>query len=322
MVKNWLIYLGGLAATLVFYANYTGWYAWFLLVLMVGLPVYSLLVSILAMVRVRIQLEVPAYCRRGEPAYVTIRARGSFLPIPKCRFRLRVTGRMTGETRTIKQQIPGQESWYVPLRTDHCGTLECSVEKVRVYDYLSLFWLPLPKGKPVELQVRPLEVPPKQLPNLTHFMARRRKPKPGGGFSEEHELRDYRPGDSMRDIHWKLSVKTDRLLVREAQEPVREQTLLTFDLLGTPDQVDSTLEQVQWLSRWLMNHDTVHQICWIDPTNCEIRSVTIQSEENLEQMMSQVLHAILQTDTPSVAERQFARATWRYHVRPQQEVTP
>ncbi len=322
MVKNWLLYLGGLAATLVFYANYTGWYSWFLLVLMVGLPLYSLLVSILAMVRVRIRLEVPAFCRRGEPAYVTIRARGGFLPIPKCCFRLRVTSVMTGETVTIRQQIPGQESWYVPLRTEHCGALQCSVEKGRVYDYLSLFWLPLPKGNPVELLVRPLEVPPKQLPNLTHFMARRRKPKPGGGFSEEHELRDYRPGDSMRDIHWKLSVKTVRLLVREAQEPVREQTLLTFDLLGNPNQGDSALEQVQWLSQWLLDHDTIHQICWIEPANCQMVSVTIQSRDDLEQMMTEVLRAGLRPDTPSIAERQFARATWRYHVLPQQEVTP
>lgn len=322
MVRNWLLYLGGVAATLVFYYHYTGWYSWFLLILIVGLPLFSLLVSVLAMVCVRIELETPESCRRGEPAYVTIRAKGSFLPIPRCRFCLRITGGMTGKTVIVKQGIPGQESWYIPLDTDHCELLRCSVEKAKVYDYLSLFWLPVPKGRAVELAVRPLASPPRQMPNLTHFMTRRRKPKLGGGFSEEHELRDYRPGDSMRDIHWKLSVKTDRLLVREAQEPIREQTLLTFDLQGSPEQVDSTLEQTRWLSQWLLEHDTVHQICWINPTSCEMVSTAIQTPEDLEKMITDVLHETLRPDLPSVADRQFAGATWRYHVQPQQEVTP
>lgn len=322
MIKNWFCYLTGLAAALVFHAYYFGWYSWFLLVLAVCLPVFSFLVSFPAMVRVRLYLDVPERCFRGEPAYATMRAANGFLPMPRYRFRLRVYSVMTGETLVLRQQTPGQDSWYVPLNTAHCGVVRCTAEKGRVYDYLGLFWLPVRSGETVELMVCPQPAAPEKLPNLSHFLARRRQPKPGGGFSEEHELRDYRPGDHLRDIHWKLSVKTDRLIIREAQEPVREMVLLTLDLRDTPRQVDRTLEQLLWLSGWLLEHETEHHVMWIDPADCQMASAFVQNEEDLDGLLCRLLRSSLREDTPSIALRRFDRVSWRYHIQPEQEVQP
>ena len=73
--------------------------------------------------------------------------------------------------------------------------------------------------------------------------------QPGGGFSEIHDLREYRPGDSLHEIHWKLSAKTDKLIVREAEEPDLGLVVLSFDFSGTRTQLDSTLRQLLWLQR-------------------------------------------------------------------------
>ena len=316
MIKNWLLYLMGLLGALIFYIYYFGWFSWFILILLLCMPLFSLVVSILAMVRVRLHLSVPKRCCRGDPAYVTLRATGSFLPLPRCRFRLQVRSAMTGQTRILKQQAPGQDSWYVPLDTSHCGVLCCSLAKARIYDYLGLFGFPVRLPETAELMVEPSPVQPEKLPNLSHFLVRRRRPKPGGGFSEEHDLRDYRPGDSMRDIHWKLSVKTDRTIVREPQEPIRGLTLLTFDLCGTQEQVDGTLEHLLWLSRWLLEHDTPHQILWIDPKDCEMAQVSMETMDDWEPLIERVLQTELQEDTPSLANRRFSSASWRCHVGP------
>lgn len=322
MGKNWLVYLLGLAGALAFRVFYYGWYGWFLLVVVVCLPLFSFLVSLPAMVRVRIRVELPEHCLRNTPTYVTLRASNGFLPMPRCRFRLRLRHRMTGRTVLLKQRALGHDSWYVPVETDHCGVLECSAERGWVYDYLGLFRLPVRAGEPVELMIHPEPKAPEHLPNLTQFLARRRQPKPGGGFSEEHELRDYRPGDSLRDMHWKLSVKTDRLIVREAQEPVRERNLLTLDLRGEPEQVDATLEQLLWLSQWLLEHDTEHQVIWIDPADCQLAAVTVKTAEDLDALLERLLRSSLREDTPSVARRRFRSASWRYHIQPGQEVQP
>lgn len=320
MIRNWILYVLALAGAVTFHVFYFGWFSWFLLVLALCLPWFSLLVSLPAMIRVRLQIDGPAVCLRGEPAYVTMRAVRGFLPLPRCRFRLRVCTVMTGETVILKQQVPGHDSWYVPVDTCHCGVLRCTAEKGRVYDYLGLFRLPVRLGQPVEILVQPVPVPPENLPNLSHFLARRKQPKPGGGFSEEHELRDYRPGDSLRDIHWKLSVKTDRMILREAQEPIRGVNLLTLDLCAPPSLVDATLEQLLWLSQWLLDHDVEHQVVWIDPTDCELASVPVREPDDLQALLVRLLRSSLREDTPSVALRKFPSASWRYHIQPGQEV--
>ena len=322
MIKSWLYYLLGLAGAVVFHAFYFGWYSWFLLVVALCLPLFSLLVSLPAMVRVRIHLDAPAACLRGEPAYVTLRAGNGFLPMPRCRFRLLVHDRMTGHTQLLRQQVPGPDSWYIPLDTAHCGAVCCEAVKARVFDYLGFFCLPVRAGQMVETLIRPAAEPPEKLPNLSQFLARRRQPKPGGGFSEEHELRDYRPGDSLRDIHWKLSVKTDRLILREAQEPIRGLTLLTFDLRGDPDRIDRVLEQLLWLSGWLLDHEAEHQIFWIDPQDCQIASVSISARDGLEELLDRLLRSALRADTPSIAAHRFPSASWRYHIQPEEEVQP
>jgi len=314
MIKNWLLYLPGLIGALVFHIYYFGWFSWFVLVLTLCLPLFSLIVSILAMARVRLTLDVPARCNRGDPAYVTLRALGGFLPLPRCRFQLVLRSVMTGEELVLKQETPGQDRWYVPLDTVHCGVLQCSLAKGRIYDYLGLFGFPVKLPEPAELMVCPAPVQPERLPNLSHFLVRRRRPKPGGGFSEEHDLRDYRPGDSMRDIHWKLSVKTDRTIVREPQEPIRGLTLLTFDLCGPQEQLDGVLENLFWLSRWLLEHDTPHQILWIDPKDFETAQVSMDAMEDWEPLLERLLHTALREDTPSLAGRRFANASWRCHV--------
>ena len=321
MLRNWLVYLLGLAGALVFHIYYFGWYSWFVLVLAVALPWFSLLVSLLAMLRTRLRMDAPALLTRNEAAYVTLRAGNGFLPQPLCRFRLTITAVMTGEHRSLRQSTQSQGSWYVPLDTSHAGAYLCQVEKARVYDYLGLFRLPVRAPAPVETVIRPVPREPARLPNLRHFLVRQLKPKPGGGFSEEHELRDYRPGDSMREIHWKLSVKTDRTIVREAQEPVRGLTLLTFDLRGTPGRVDATLEELLWLSQWLLDHDTPHQILWIDPTDCETATAPIEAPADLEALLSRLLRTPLRPDTPSLEGRTFPRATWRCHISPQEDAS-
>ena len=321
MLRNWLVYLLGLAGALVFHIYYFGWYSWFVLVLAVALPWFSLLVSLLAMLRTRLRMDAPALLTRNEAAYVTLRAGNGFLPQPLCRFRLTITAVMTGERRSLRQSTQSQGSWYVPLDTSHAGAYLCQVEKARVYDYLGLFRLPVRAPAPVETVIRPVPREPARLPNLRHFLVRQLKPKPGGGFSEEHELRDYHPGDSMREIHWKLSVKTDRTIVREAQEPVRGLTLLTFDLRGTPGRVDATLEELLWLSQWLLDHDTPHQILWIDPTDCETATAPIEAPADLEALLSRLLRTPLRPDTPSLEGRTFPRATWRCHISPQEDAS-
>ena len=241
MVKNWFVYLLGLLGVLVFHRYYFGWYSWFVLQLMILLPLFSLLLSLPAMLLAKVRLEVVDHCFRHDAVYVYLRTGSGFLPLPQCRFRLRLSNCMTGESTVLRQKTAGKDHWYVKVDTSHVGMLQCRAERVRVYDYLKLFRIPVRNVRPVRIIIAPVEEEPTRLPNLSRFLVKNLRPKPGGGFSEEHEMRRYRPGDALRDIHWKLSVKTDTLIVREAQEPVHPNVMLSLDLAGTAELFATTV---------------------------------------------------------------------------------
>ena len=52
---------------------------------------------------------------------------------------------------------------------------------------------------------------------------------PGNDFSEIYSLRGYEPGDDVKRIHWKLTEKTDEVLVREGSRPQEDEVLLYWD---------------------------------------------------------------------------------------------
>ena len=53
--------------------------------------------------------------------------------------------------------------------------------------------------------------------------------KPGQDLSETFQIREYRPGDSIRQMHWKLTQKLDRPIVRDPSLPITRSVLLLWE---------------------------------------------------------------------------------------------
>lgn len=314
MCKNRLMYLASLAGVLIFHTYYTGWFSWYLLMLTVTLPWFSLLCSLSPMLRLRIAADMPASCLMGQSAHIRLENAGARRLSPPYRLQSVVYDCMGMSVSRQKISLSGSKTAQLELATHHAGAYRCMLEKGSVYDYLGLFRFPLRLPELGELLVLPEDIQPIDTPSLTQLTARRYRAKPAGGFSETHEMRAYHPGDSMRDIHWKLSAKTDSLIVREPIEPVRGQAVLSFDLAGTRDAVDRTLGLLQWMSGWLLSQELSHTVCWLDPESFEPQTAQIASAEDLRTLLEQLLHTGLRDGTPSIANRSFPAADWRYHI--------
>lgn len=319
MLKSRLLYLAALAGVLVFYTYYTGWFSWYLLVLALVLPWFSLLCSIRPMLRLRLQAELPPACGIGTAASLRLSGRDNKLLAPPFRFQVVIFDRMANSVCRQKILLSGASSAQVELPTNHAGSYLCSLEKGRVYDYLGLFCFPLRLPALGELLVRPEEQLPRELPSLSELMAKAYRAAPAGGFAEVHDLRDYQPGDSMRDIHWKLSAKTDKLIVREPLEPMRGQAILSFDLAGSRETVDRTLGLLQGMSAWLLSQELSHTVCWLNPQTFEQEAAAISASGDLQSLMDRLLRTSLRDDTPSIASKSFPAADWRYHIRPNEQ---
>lgn len=221
--------------------------------------------------------------------------------------------------RQQRLELAGTLGFALRIDTRHAGVQTFQPGKGRVCDALGLFSLPLRLPDACSIAVEPEPQEPPVLPNLSHFQYRSYHPKPGGGFSEIHDLREYRPGDSLHEIHWKLSAKTDKLIVREAEEPDLGLVVLSFDFSGTRTQLDSTLRQLLWLSGWLTEREVAHQIDWIEPDSLEPQTKSVNTPDDLRELLNTLLQTHLTGNTPSLASRAYPHADWRYHVQPEEQ---
>lgn len=312
-----MLYLATLLAVLTFHMFYTEFDSALLLGALLALPALSLAVSLPAMLRVRLKLSAPARVRRGERAELTVRVLSpGRLPVGGLRLRLYSHNRLTGEEPyPPRVYVPagGSQTFRVPIDTAHCGCIALAAARVRVMDHLGLFALPVRRCAPAYTTVLPVPAPPDPVPKLFGFAAHDLRPKPGGGFSEEHELRPYREGDPIVSVHWKLSSKLDSLVVREAMEPRMRPVLLTFDVAGAPDALDSTLDQLAWLSGRLSAYHLQHVLQWHDGAG-RLHAERVADAHALEPLLRRLLsHPAAERALPQAAPR---TAGGYYHVRP------
>ncbi len=147
----------------------------------------------------------------------------SILPVTRASVQFQFSdSRVPSETekRTTNVEIKGKSKLQLSCKvsSEHSGVRTVRVKRIVLYDFLQIFSCRLPVPEPVELYILP---PVRQLDLVI-------KVQPGDGSAEEeddtrkgedpsvtYQIREYQPGDSMRGIHWKLSARTDRWMVRE-----------------------------------------------------------------------------------------------------------
>lgn len=294
-------YLAALAAATVFYIAYQQWLGWFALVLILALPWFSLALSIPAMVLFTAEPEGPERVPIGVDADLRLMGRCR-LPVPPFRGKLRVERIPTGEQWVQKTSLV--------LPTDHCGGLKVSVDTVWVYDYLGLFRLRVKKIGTRRVLVYPRVLAMKKLPDLEKYLARSWRPKAGGGFAENHEMRLYRPGDSLNQIHWKLTAKTGKIIIREPMIPDRGLILLTMNLRGDAPTLDRKFGRLLWLGQYLLEQSIGFELRVL--TGSGIRSWRVDHAQALTAAVDELLcqPPALEGD---LRTREY-RASWQHHI--------
>ena len=130
--------------------------------------------------------------------------------------------------------------------------------------------------------------------------------KKGNDCSETFQLREYIPGDSIKQIHWKLSEKLDKVIVREASLPVQKSTLVFWDKYSenglSPCESDSMAEVTASICRALTKAGTPFSLGWNENKNCFTENIS--STEELIRAIPRILKGSSENDI-SGAKRYF-----------------
>lgn len=300
MAGRRISYALALAGTVAFYWASRNWLSAVLLVTAMFLPWLSLIVTLPAIVTGRGQFQCPDHVTVGTPAKAEVSFTSRF-PIPPISGKLRLVFPATGKTKKIK---PG-----LALPTSHCGAFRVRCGHFWAGDYMGLFRLPVFLRENRLVLVRPNPVRPAEIPDMTRYLNTVTRPKAGGGYSEIHELREYRPGDNLRQIHWKLSAKTGDLIVREPMEARQDAVILTMELRGTPDVLDHKLGRLLGMSSLLAENSIRHRIlCY---TGSGMSNLLVSSEQEAVDAVDVLLQQPL---APEGEVPLYPKAIWQHHI--------
>lgn len=290
-----LLFLG------LYYAASGEWLSWLLLMCWLVLPILSLAVSLPAILQLSVSPTGADIMEVGEQTQLWLLGAAN-LPLPPFQGDILLEHCFTGAVTRYRPEKG--------LRPLHCGGLRVRVERAIACDYLGLFAFRVRKTGNSLLTVRPKALPIPNAPMPEGITALRWKRKPGGGFSEHHELRDYRPGDSLTSVHWKLSAKTGNLVVREPMEAIQGTLLLTLTLSGTPEELDRELGRLLWMGHRML--EAGHRYCVQAVTGQGTLSFSVAKRKELLKALDALLVTPpAQSDSVPLPTGQ---AQWQYHI--------
>lgn len=276
MLKTWGIYLGALISAFIFFIFYKMWVAWFILVVLLSLPVLSFLLCLFATYSTSFFSKAPVSIHIGTEAYIDLTIEGIATYFSFFKIKTSYTDYMGDRSENISVVIHDNGLARIPVDTAHCGAYSYRITKLYIYDILGFFHMTRRIDKEYPVIVKPIASMPAYIPDVYGFRAKNLR-KSNQPVSEIYDIRDYQPGDSVKTIHWKISAKKDKLLVKEALEEFGGHSRLLLKFSDDRDKLDLHLGQILFTSNFLLDHEIPHKIRVIPPNRTEI-SFDIETE--------------------------------------------
>ena len=252
-----------------------------------------LLISLLC-VRRRIKMEIippsPQTQKGGSADAAIILRNTSVLPVSAAKMTIVCRYLPFGEQQRQQITVPvpanGKQTLTIKLSSEYCRRVECTAEQIRIYDFLHLFSM---KVRSSDLSFVYTDFVPNGEASLEPAVQSQLSVKDNvsgeanlGAVSfnkqEYDELREYRDGDKLNRIAWKLSGKTgDELIVRDSSSKSEPVYLLLLDIYsaeGSPRTADRLCELFYTAADTMCSHEIMFDSFKADGTLLENISVT------------------------------------------------
>jgi uncharacterized protein (DUF58 family) len=205
-----------------------------LLFLVLGLMLASIVVSGIlseqSLRLVRVERRLPSGATAGQPALVGLLARNGKPRAPSFSLELRERGGDVPGRGFLVLLAAGRAAevayQFVPSRR---GVHRFDQLEVATRAPFGLFEKSRPLDAPAELSVFPRRVEPPPLQSRQLAREGERPEDRAGQGQEVHSLRDHRPGEDARSIHWKSSARHGRLIGVDREQERRRRVCVVID---------------------------------------------------------------------------------------------
>ena len=247
-----------------------------LAVLLVVIPVCSFAVNLYVRNKVQIRVEASQNLRKTESASISVKIQNpTIFPLLRNVVVVEAVNQLNREKMKMTQVTavaPCKEKTIIlQAGSGYCGRIRISVSKVKLYDCFGLIGIPCKCNAVTHMTVQPdlFEMDVTLLPSSSSVQDSEiySQERPGSDLTETFQIREYVPGDSPRQVHWKLSSKFDKLIVRDPSLPITQNILVFWERTGesgNQDIIDAQAEIVVSLCHSLLEQSMQFMIGWND----------------------------------------------------------
>lgn len=247
-----------------------------LALLLILVPLGTIPISLHLKKKLEISVEASVSQRKGDEGNITVKLENPTI-FAALRVRCDVMVQNQLNRETMKQQIL---TWAAPKKvqtsslrvgSEYCGRLRVWVPQVVLYDCFGIFGVRCKCNAVTHTTVQTETFEPVVVlvpnPSSTDDSESYSQERPGADLTETFQLREYVLGDSPRQIHWKLTNKFDKLIVRDPGLPISKNVLVFWERTGESDDpalIDAQAEVVISLCRSLMDSGIQFTVGWND----------------------------------------------------------
>lgn len=304
MVRSRVYYGIWLVAALLLYLWSDSWIAGFTLSVSLALPVVSGGFLLLERKKIQCFFEIKDVTAKNQKATGSLCVENhGFLPLPRLGCHLAFWNRLTGEKsrQDVYCSVPAKKIQQIEweLTSKFCGNVQVTLESVSCSDAFGLWKTVLKPMETSQVVVLPdlfsVEVDITDSNTANWESVTYSDMKKGDDPSEIFGVREYVPGDSLKNIHWKLSGKMDDLYVKELSLPIENSILVIYEtgILGErPERAcvrSAMMEAYLTVSQALIQEGYTHALGWYDQEKERFCCEEVSSQDDLAGMMGGLL---------------------------------
>ncbi|MBQ8894929.1 MAG: DUF58 domain-containing protein [Clostridia bacterium] len=239
MTRSRLIYLALLVTAFIFSQALYDSISLFTLAVVLLIPLISLLCLLISLALVKVELDpVPARERRLHEFSIRLNIK-SHTPVmlPMMKFFLRVNNQAGDEAvpgyAIVHYRAFGLTHLDIPLEFRVRGLYKVGVDSVVFYDFLRLFSIKkrLSRGNVVVIAPRDLQL---ELPVHSSRQEQENTVSVGGHETKYNGdmagIREFNEYDTLRQVHWKLSARLSKMIVKTYWENSCDNIMILADL--------------------------------------------------------------------------------------------
>lgn len=218
-MKRWLLYLICIFSILVLNVLYVEYQFFVLLMLVIAVPLISWLLFMFSTVGLKVYMQLPqTIVSLGEEVAIKIKAVNKrFMFVGKQSYIIGMHYSNTEQEEKLKvtADLESVEVSLIDFKPEHCGIVDITVKKVYLQDYLGIFAASRDYNGKCELVVMPEQVLSSKVKS---YALGQQEYSIISGREEDSEVvdwREFQPGDKLNRVHWNMSVKADKMIVKQ-----------------------------------------------------------------------------------------------------------